>query len=109
MKYADFKICLVLVLMFSFYSAIAQVTTNNGNQPPNVVIIYSDDQGYADLNIYGSKDLMTPNLDRLARSGTRFTQFYAAAPICSPSRASLLTGRYPQRAGLTGNAGNIYG
>jgi arylsulfatase A len=76
---------------------------------PNVIIIYTDDQGYADINIYGSKDLVTPTMDKLARSGTRFTQFEAAAPICSPSRASLLTGRYPQRAGLVGNAGNLYG
>jgi arylsulfatase A len=74
-----------------------------------VIIIYTDDQGYADINIYGSKDLVTPTMDKLARSGTRFTQFEASAPICSPSRASLLTGRYPQRAGLVGNAGNLYG
>jgi len=67
---------------------------------PNVIVIYTDDQGYADMNLYGSKDLYTPNMDALAKSGVRFTQFYAAAPICSPSRASLLTGRYPQRAGL---------
>ncbi|MGF7078973.1 sulfatase-like hydrolase/transferase [Mucilaginibacter sp. UYCu711] len=67
---------------------------------PNVIIIYTDDQGYADMNIYGSKDLVTPNMDGLARSGVRFTNFYSASPICSPSRAALLTGRYPQRAGL---------
>src|ERR1700761_2016925 len=67
---------------------------------PNVIVIYTDDQGYADVNIYGSKDLYTPNMDALAESGVRFMNFYAAAPICSPSRASLLTGRYPQRAGL---------
>jgi arylsulfatase A len=75
-------------------------TKNQATKRPNVIIIYTDDQGYADMNIYGSKDLVTPNMDALARSGVRFTQFYAAAPICSPSRASLLTGRYPQRAGL---------
>lgn len=70
------------------------------NAKPNVIVIYSDDQGAMDLNIYGSKDLTTPNLDNLARNGVRFTQFYSASPICSPSRASLLTARYPQRAGL---------
>ena len=70
---------------------------------PNVIIIYSDDQGAVDLNCYGSKDLVTPNIDQLAKSGTMFTQFYAS-PVCSPSRASLLTGLTPQRAGLTGNA-----
>jgi len=89
------------------YTVFAQRNKTTGR--PNVVIIYSDDQGYADLHIYGSKDLSTPNLDGLALKGTRFMQFYAAAPICSPSRASLLTGRYPQRAGLVGNAGNLYG
>ncbi len=79
------------------------------SKPPNVIIIYSDDQGAADLNIYGSNDLMTPNLDRLARNGVRFTQFYSASPICSPSRASLLTGRYPQRAGLPNMASSKEG
>ncbi len=76
---------------------------------PNVIVIYTDDQGTLDLNCYGAKDLVTPNLDRLARNGTRFSQFYAASPICSPSRASLLTGRYPQRAGLVDNAPGSYG
>ena len=72
-------------------------------RPPNVILIFSDDQGTIDINIYGAKDLHTPHLDSLARRGTRFTQFYVAAPVCSPSRAALLTGRYPQRAGVPGN------
>jgi arylsulfatase A-like enzyme len=76
---------------------------------PNVLLIYSDDQGASDLNCYGSKDLFTPNLDGLAASGIRFTQFYAAAPVCSPSRAALLTGRVPQRAGLSDNASSKAG
>jgi arylsulfatase A-like enzyme len=70
---------------------------------PNVLIIFTDDQGSIDLNCYGATDLHTPNLDRLAERGTRFTQFYVGAPVCSPSRAALLTGRYPQRAGVPGN------
>ncbi len=74
-------------------------------RPPNVILIFSDDQGTIDINIYGAKDLYTPHLDSLARRGTRFTQFYVAAPVCSPSRAALLTGRYPQRAGVPGNVG----
>jgi arylsulfatase A-like enzyme len=73
---------------------------------PNVIVIYSDDQGAIDLNCYGSKDLETPNIDKLARSGTMFTNFYAS-PVCSPSRASLLTGLNPQRAGLPGNASEL--
>ena len=76
---------------------------------PNVIIIYTDDQGSVDLNCYGSKDLATPHMDGLARRGVRFTQFYAAAPVCSPSRAGLLKGRYPVRAGMPGNAGSTKG
>src|SRR5688572_11132565 len=76
---------------------------------PNVIFILSDDQGVSDLNCYGSKDLYTPNLDKLAANGVRFSQFYAAAPVCSPSRAALLTGRYPQRAGLASNASSTEG
>jgi arylsulfatase A-like enzyme len=73
---------------------------------PNVVVIYTDDQGSIDINCYGAKDLVTPHMDALAAGGVRFTQFYSAAPVCSPSRAAMLTGRYPQRAGLAGNAGS---
>ncbi len=67
--------------------------------PPNVVMIYCDDLGYGDLGCYGSK-IPTPNLDRMAAQGVRFTHFYSANPVCSPSRASLLTGRYPTRVGV---------
>ncbi|MDT8303948.1 MAG: sulfatase-like hydrolase/transferase [Sedimentisphaerales bacterium] len=70
---------------------------------PNVILILTDDQGTIDVNCYGSKDLYTSNLDRLAKEGTRFTQFYVGAPVCSPSRAALMTGRYPQGAGVPGN------
>jgi len=76
---------------------------------PNVVLILLDDQGSIDINCYGATDLYTPNLDKLAKEGTRFTQFYVGAPVCSPSRASLLTGRYPQRAELVGNASSRRG
>ena len=71
---------------------------------PNVIIIYTDDQGTVDLNSYGASDLVTPNMDGLVESGIKFTQLYAS-PICSPSRATLLTGKTPQRAGCPGNAG----
>jgi len=69
------------------------------SRPPNVVLIYADDLGYGDLGVYGSK-IRTPNLDRMAAEGVRFTQFYSANPVCSPSRAALLTGRYPTRVGV---------
>jgi len=70
---------------------------------PNVIIIFTDDQGSVDMNIYGAKDLATPHMDSLAERGVRFTQFYAAAPVCSPSRVGLMTGRTPQHGGLNGN------
>ncbi|MDH4409464.1 MAG: sulfatase-like hydrolase/transferase [Verrucomicrobiales bacterium] len=70
---------------------------------PNVLFILADDQGSADLGCYGAKDLETPHTDALASRGVRFTQFYSAAPVCSPSRAGILTGRYPVRAGVPGN------
>ncbi len=70
---------------------------------PNVLMILVDDLGTLDLNCYGSTDLATPNLDALAKSGVRFTQFYASAPVCSASRVGFLTGRFPVRAGQPGN------
>lgn len=66
---------------------------------PNVVILFTDDQGTLDANCYGSKDLITPNIDRLARTGVRFTQAYAHT-VCCPARAALMTGRHPQRGGV---------
>lgn len=68
---------------------------------PNVVLINCDDLGYGDLGCYGSR-MRTPNIDRLAAEGARFTNFYAASPVCSPARAALLTGRYAVRVGVTG-------
>jgi len=70
---------------------------------PNVLFILSDDQGSVDANCYGAHDLVTPAIDALAVHGVRFTQFYSAAPVCSPSRAGILTGRYPWLAGMPNN------
>ncbi len=67
---------------------------------PNIVIIYADDLGYGDLGCYGNRYIRTPNINRLAEEGMRFTDFYSCNALCSPSRFGLLTGRYPQRAGL---------
>ena len=66
---------------------------------PNVLFIFVDDQGYYDLGCYGAEVVETPRIDALARDGVRFTDYYSAAPICSPSRAGLVTGRYPRRTG----------
>ncbi|MCL2832644.1 MAG: sulfatase-like hydrolase/transferase [Treponema sp.] len=67
---------------------------------PNIITIMTDDQGYGDLSCMGSKDVLTPHFDRLAAAGVRFESFYSNSPVCSPSRASLLTGRYPGYAGV---------
>ncbi len=67
---------------------------------PNIVIILADDLGYGDLGCFGAKDIRTPHLDRMAAEGTRFTDFSVVAALCTPSRAALMTGRYPGRAGL---------
>ena len=71
---------------------------------PNVVLIMADDMGWADPACYGSKQNVTPNLDRLAQDGMRFTSFYAAQAVCTSSRAALLSGCYPNRVGLGGTA-----
>ncbi|WP_231603016.1 sulfatase family protein [Neorhodopirellula pilleata] len=67
---------------------------------PNVIVIFTDDQGYGDLGCFGSQTIATPNLDRLASEGRRYTSFYSACSVCSPSRAALLTGCYPKRVGM---------
>ena len=93
----------IALALFGFAGATA------ADRKPNVILIYTDDQGSIDLNCYGATDLHTPHLDGLAKRGVRFTQFYAAAPVCSPSRAAVLTGRFPQRAGVPGNVGSQEG
>jgi arylsulfatase A len=70
---------------------------------PNIVIILADDLGYGDLGCYGHPSIRTPNIDRMAQEGLRFTDFYSTAEVCTPSRAALLTGRYPVRSGMCGD------
>lgn len=97
------KFCISLLFSVLFLACSAKKQETETSAKPNILVILSDDQGSLDLNSYGSSDLATPNLDRLAASGVRFTQFYSVAPVCSPSRAGLLTGKYNYNAGLFGN------
>ncbi|MEM7385272.1 MAG: sulfatase-like hydrolase/transferase, partial [Verrucomicrobiota bacterium] len=69
-------------------------------EPPNVILIFCDDLGYGDLGCYGSTKNRTPHIDRLAKEGMRFTDFYSSSPVCTPSRASLMTGCYARRVGM---------
>lgn len=74
-------------------------TTQAASRPPNIVFFLSDDMGYGDLGCYGSREIRTPHIDRLARQGVRFTSAYANGPVCTPTRTAFLTGRYQQRFG----------
>ena len=69
---------------------------------PNIVVILADDLGYGDLSSYGAKDLRSPNIDAIGKAGIRLSRAYANSPVCSPTRASLLTGRYPELVGVPG-------
>ena len=81
------------------------LATLTADAPPNVVVIFADDLGYGDVGCFGAKGWSTPNIDRLAAEGVRFTNFYVAQPVCSASRAALLTGCYPNRIGIQGALG----
>lgn len=91
-------LCLSQATAFADESAL-----KGGTSRPNVIVIYADDLGYGDLGCYGHPTIRTPNLDRMASEGMRFTQFYSAAEVCTPSRTALMTGRYPIRSGMCHN------
>ena len=97
MRFRSFAILgAVALLLLSHLAASAA-------QPPNIVLILADDMGYGDLGCYGHPKFKTPHIDKLAADGVRLTQFNTPMPFCAPTRASLMTGRYPGRCGLTGN------
>ncbi|MHC4111050.1 MAG: sulfatase-like hydrolase/transferase [Planctomycetota bacterium] len=82
-------------------SPAQQLSPRASTGKPNFIIIFTDDQGYQDVGCFGSPNINTPNLDRMAAEGSKFTDFYSAASVCSPSRAALLTGCYPPRVSIT--------
>ena len=83
----------------------AAASASAADRPPNIVVIFTDDQGYGDIGPFGAKGFATPNLDRLATEGRKFTNFHVAQPVCSASRTALLTGCYPNRLGIHGALG----
>jgi arylsulfatase A-like enzyme len=87
----------LLALLHGFPTSAADSPTPR----PNIILLLTDDMGYGDVACYGGKLVPTPNIDRMAQEGTRFTQFYVASPICSPSRTGILTGQYPSRWRIT--------
>lgn len=89
----------LLMLLFAWLVPAAKAQ----QRPPNIVFLYADDLGWGDVGFNGRKDWKTPNLDRLARQGTKFNRWYTAGVVCAPSRAALLTGRYGIHNGVSGN------
>lgn len=87
--------CRVAILLLCFKSLLFAAES----RPPNFLFMLADDLGYGDLGCYGAPDIQTPNIDKLAKSGVRFTDFYANGPLCTPTRCALMTGRYPQCIG----------
>jgi arylsulfatase A-like enzyme len=106
------RVCTTLHVNKKFFSKISLTLLSlfvhpitAADRPPNIVLIFADDLGYADIAPFGAKNIKTPHLDRLTREGRRFTSFYVAQPVCSASRAALLTGCYPNRIGIQGALG----
>lgn len=95
--------------MMAVPAAAAAQGSQVSGKAPNVIVIVADDLGCHDLGCYGAADLKTPHLDELAASGVRWTNWYSNAPVCAPSRGSILTGRYPQRHGITTNGKELSG
>ena len=98
------RIFAVTTIVFSLL-CVSYSVAEAQRRAPNILVIVTDDMGYGDIGIHGSKDIPTPNIDALAKVGIRFTDAYVSGPYCSPTRAGLLTGRYPQRFGHEFNLG----
>ena len=97
----NFTLLFVVLAIITCCQTPVAETSPPENRPPNFVIIFCDDLGYGDLSSFGNPMIQTPNLDRMAQEGQKWTQFYVADPVCTPSRSALMTGRYPIRTGMT--------
>src|SRR5690606_26657817 len=97
------KASILLLCFFQYFHVVAQ----SGTEEPNVVFILADDLGWMDVTINGSEYYDTPNLERLAKRGMVFSNAYTASPLCSPTRASILSGQYPARFHLTTPGGHL--
>lgn len=95
---------LILCIITGFYSCTNQQHSEKTlNQKPNIIFILADDLGYGELGCYGQEKIETPNIDKLACEGMRFTQHYSGAPVCAPARGVLLTGKHSGHAYIRGN------
>lgn len=92
----------IVLFHLLFIASFCIFAQQKNGQKPNILIILTDDQGYHDVSYYGTPDLRTPNIDMLCKAGMRFDNFYANSPVCSPTRASLMSGRYPEMVGVPG-------
>ena len=103
--------CLIAATLMSSSGVTAERRNNQQRgqvvRKPNIIFILGDDLGYCDVSMYGCSEIPTPNIDSIAESGVKFTNGYVTAPVCSPSRAGLMTGRYQHRFGFEFNAGAL--
>ncbi|MGM0459158.1 MAG: sulfatase family protein [Bacteroidota bacterium] len=101
------KLATVLTALIGLCSYSTSLAQHSDQTKPNIVVIFTDDQGYGDLSSYGAPNIRTPHLDKMASEGQKWTHFYAAASVCTPSRAGLLTGRYPVRSGMASDVHRV--
>lgn len=101
------KITKILYLVIVFFPFSLIYGQNQTPEKPNIIVIFTDDLGYGDLGSYGHPNIRTPNLDKMVAEGQKWTNFYSAASVCTPSRAGLLTGRYPVRSGMASNVSRV--
>jgi arylsulfatase A-like enzyme len=97
---SEMRASLSLALLVAFTSLFGTAGRAAAQDKPNIILIFADDLGYADVGCYGAKGFKTPNLDKMAKEGIRFTSFYTGCSVCSGSRAALMTGRHYQRVGV---------